>query len=380
MRFFQYSTSSLFLVSPILFSCGNAVDNQRKTDKPEVKIVTVTDENKQKTIDQIIKELREKIENYLHEIKELKSKLSENGIIVIEKQEAIDSLKTQLKQEQDKVSGLENKLKQEQDKVSGLENKLKQEQDKVSGLETELKQEQGKVGPLESESDKRNLDEINRKKKEVNDLNAELSHYKELLRLEPIESCRSKNENSFNNTDENFREISNDPKFKSISEIYLGTCLNSIINDPSNHSNKDLLITLKTKNNIEKLDFISLSILDQIGNSGYRLNYRDKFYSSINLSSENNFATLSESGEYPENILFSKEINTLTLRITPTRKNENNIRVHYSFAYSDKYNIKIKKYYPINKEYTEIDLCIYSKTKDNYLNKYCFSKLKINNK
>lgn len=72
MRFFQYSTSSLFLVSPILFSCGNAVDNQRKAQAPTEKVVT----RSEIPYDQI-KEFENKINDLVNENMILNSKILE---------------------------------------------------------------------------------------------------------------------------------------------------------------------------------------------------------------------------------------------------------------------------------------------------------------
>ena len=72
MRYKFYNTSTFFLVSPILFGCGNAVDNKRKAQTPTEKVITKSEI----PFDQI-KEFENKINNLVNENMILNSKILE---------------------------------------------------------------------------------------------------------------------------------------------------------------------------------------------------------------------------------------------------------------------------------------------------------------
>ena len=72
MRHKFYNTSTFFLVSPILFGCGNAVDNKRKAQAPIEKVITKSEI----PFDQI-KEFENKINDLVNENMILNSKILE---------------------------------------------------------------------------------------------------------------------------------------------------------------------------------------------------------------------------------------------------------------------------------------------------------------
>ena len=499
MRFFQYSTSSLFLVSPILFSCGNAVDNQRKTDKPEVKIITVTDENKQKTINQTIKELTEKIVLLEIEINKLRSE-NEKEIQKLKQEHAGDINKLiqdkadeiqKLKQEHAGVinklnqvhpaeverlnqvhSGEIKKLNQEhvdknnklnQEHEGEIEKLTQEKNDKDKEIEkltqeknekdkdiVRLNQEKEQLGidkdkeierltrekndkdkeieRLTQEKEQLGIDkdkEIERLTREKNDkdkeierltqekeksgtgkeelikdkenqiinLTAELKLYKEIDKLDNTEACGdqlvSTTSRVFPNNAINFKTISERGYNKS-SEVYLTQCLKGVINDEPDYANKALIINLKSKNNYPIIDFVSLRIHGHIGgvseSAGYRINYANNDYSTVILKSpRSSMITLSEALKHPIDIHFSDNpklsSESKLLRVSFTQLDQQRTNRFISTDSSDKYIIKYTKYYSQpNSDYSEFDLCIYGKTNTNHLNKYCFEKLKINNK